>query len=433
MWFQYLIICFILALIILGLFKFKLIIQFAGMEAFGFFIGFSYFVFFPLIAMSKLQVIENYVPSFPEIAFPLVVLLIYLLETYAVFVFRKPKMKKQHRINLNREEEIYWFSILLYFSIQLFLLFGSGVLEGGHWYHTRGEFLRRGGSGITILLFVIWGMRLLIVAYTFQLLYFKRITLLNAGLVTIAITLYEFLYVGNRIVILMFGIVGFYYIYRRYGKKILTLLIAILAPIMVSLGVYQDVRSLLFQVNHLEFIRILIQEMAKQNLLLSFAKVCESADLLIMLDLFSRVNQNIEPIYGSSFLKVITWMIPRSLWTLKPLSITEQVGNVYLPGKGVSLVPLFFGEVHYNFGTWGLIIYPIILWLLLDILEYLGNKIGLNNYLKFLLGFLAFRLPVSDMIVSAIILVIVYKSMTHLWRYFPKKMTLSSVQLMGKK
>jgi hypothetical protein len=102
------------------------------------------------------------------------------------------------------------------------------------------------------------------------------------------------------------------------------------------------------------------------------------------------------------------------------------VGNVYLPGSDVSLVPLFWGEVHYNFGLWGLVLYPVILWLLFKTLEFISNRISLNLYLKFLLGFLVFRLPISDLIVSAIILLIVYKGMTFFWRLLPKKKAVSS-------
>ena len=408
-------------LLLWGLFKSKKIIRVAGWGAYGFFIGIFYFVFIPLVVTSVLQVVNNNLPSFPSNTFPLMILLGYLLETYSVFLFYKTSKNRHSRIKVNREVMIYWGIIILYFCVHLYILFGSGILAGGHWYSSRGEFMRRGGSWVTLLIFALWGMRLLIVSYTFELLHLKRITLFNAGVVAISVMIYEFLFVGNRIVILMYGIAGFFYVYREYGKKILVIIIGVLAPIMLSLGVYQDVRAQLFEMNPLSFFQILICEIANQNILLAVSKVFESADLLIMLDLFNHVGGSIKPIYGSSFLKVITWMIPRSLWLAKPLSATVQIGNVYLPGSDVPLVPLFWGEVYYNFGLWGLVVYPIILWLLLKTIELFSERIELNFYLQFLLGFLAFRLPVSDVIVAAIILMFTYKTTFFLWKIMPKK------------
>ena len=191
MWLQYILISILLIFLLLGLYKSKYIIRVAGMSAYGFFLGVFYFLFFPMIIMGKLETIDKDIPSFPISAFPFVVFLFYLLETYVVFVVRKQKKAKQHHVNLAREVTIYWIAILMYFFIQVYLLFSSGILQGGHWYHTRGGFLTEYGSFATLLFFMVWATRLLIVAYTFELLYLKKITLVTALLVSLSIMFYS--------------------------------------------------------------------------------------------------------------------------------------------------------------------------------------------------------------------------------------------------
>ena len=430
MWPQYLLEFIILILLFLGLFKARQIIKASGWEGLGFFIGIFFFVFFPLILASILQVVEETLPSFPTTSFPLVILLIYLVETYVVYAFlnlssKDLPIRQNLQVSFNREAIVFWAALIFYFFTQIYVLFSSGVLAGGHWYRTRAEYLGDGGSLSTLLLFIIWATRFLIVAYTYELLRSKKLTLLTAGLVVLAVCAYEFFLVGNRVVILMFGIAGFFYIYNTYGKKILTTILLALIPVMIALGVYEDVRSQLFSLTPITFILALINEVTNQGMLIGAAKVFESTALLIMLSLFDQVGQTIAPINGLSFLKIFTWFIPRGIWGAKPLPVTALVGNEYLPGKGVSLIPLFWGEVHYNFGFWGFLIYPIILVIIFKFFNWIGNKLKLNSYVKFLLGFSVFRLPVSDIIVSAIIMVIMYEIIIIVWQILPKKKTLS--------
>ncbi len=422
MWLQDLLIILNLLLLLAGLFMSRRLVSIGRWEAVGLMIGALYFIFVPLIVTSELKMLDYYLPPFPSTSFPLAILFIYTLETLLVFRFlAREKPGHARPTSLSREVFIYWLTIAVYFAMQLYVLFASGLLQGGHWYFTRAEFLANTGAGATLAVFVIWAARLIIVSYTFEFLQLKLLTIPKAGVIVALIMAYEFLFVGNRIVILMFGIAGFFYVAKRFGLPLLVAVVASLFPIMISLGVYQDVRKFLYQLNPLEFVLSLIQEVANQNILLGLSKVFESADLLIMLDLFERTGDTVEPIYGSSFFKVFTWFIPRSVWAAKPITVTELVGEIHLPGRGVSLVPLFWGEVHYNFGILGLFLYPLILWLVLKAIEILCNRVSLNNYLKLLTGFLIFRLPVSDTIISIIVLALIYLGVIYFWEILPKK------------
>lgn len=422
MWLQDLLIILNLLLLLAGLFMSRRLVSIGRWEAVGLMIGAFYFIFIPLIVTSKLKMLDYYLPPFPSTSLPLAILFVYMLETLLIFRFlAREKPGHARPTSLNREMFIYRLTLAVYFAMQLYVLFASGLLQGGHWYFTRAEFLADAGAGATLAIFAIWAARLIIVSYTFEFLHLKLLTISKAGVIVALIMGYEFLFVGNRIVILMFGIAGFFYIAKRFGFPALIAVIASLFPIMISLGVYQDVRRFLYQLNPLEFVLSLIQEVANQNILLGLSKVFESADLLIMLDLFERTGDTVEPIYGSSFFKVFTWFIPRSVWAAKPITVTELVGEIHLPGRGVSLVPLFWGEVHYNFGILGLFLYPLILWLVLKAIEILCNRVSLNNYLKLLTGFLIFRLPVSDTIISIIVLALIYLGTIYFWETLPKK------------
>lgn len=421
MWMQDLFFILILSLLLGGFVLSRRLIHNDRWEALGLMVGMFYFVFVPLIAARELKVLDPNIPRFTETVLPLVILFIFVLETLLVFAFLSRDTKEQPSVSPGREMFMYWASIILYFSFQLYVLFASGLLQGGHWYFTRHEFIEEGGTLIILAMYLIWAARLIIVSYTFEFLHLKRLTLIQAGAIVSLIMAYEFLYVGNRIVILMIGIAGFLYIARRYGTALLLAVIGALLPVMVSLGVYQDVRRLLYELSPMEFLQTLVKTVANQNTLLGLSKVFESWDLVFMLDLFEKTGVVFTPIYGSSFLRVFAWVIPRSIWADKPLTVTVQVGELYIPGRGVSMVPLLWGEVYLNFWIFGLLLYPLILWLTLKLIRSLCQVFPMNNYLKFLLGFLIIRQPVADVIVNIIVLSLLYAAIRLFWKILPQK------------
>jgi len=423
----------ILCFLIYGLGQLPRITKSNGVAA-GFFTGVFYFIFPPLLYWLVRGTLFVY--DFPllgnmdinDFESPLWMLLGYVLGMFFVlFLLRKPRRRKRARPFMQakktkavlpqpggRHRQVVKYGIWVgtYFLVSLVVISLSGVVQGGHWYRSRGEFLEQSGIFGVLLLFLIWGLRLLIVSYTFELLEHKAIGYPIAVVIGGAISGFELRFVGNRIVILMFGIAAAAFIVRRYGRLALIGALGAAAPLGFVMAVYQDVRHLLFVVRTKEFISTLLVA-AHARLSGAFwgtlLTVFEYADFAILMKLFSMVGPQVAPLNGATLLKVIIWPIPRGLLPAKPLPITVIVGNLFLPGRGVSLVPLFFGEIHYNFGVWGIFLSPFVLMAVFYFLDRIGNTLSFRFYWKFVLGFLLFRLPLSDMIVTAIFAWGVYK------------------------
>jgi hypothetical protein len=347
-------------------------------------------------------------------------LFLYIAGIYGLFFWEKlikkrSKPTKVNRINSSRELRIYYFCVIGYFFVSLYLLFSSGFLKGGHWYRTRALYMEETGILAVLLAYMVWGFRLLIVAYTFEFLEQKKIGLRVALTVIVSICLYEISFVGNRIVVLMFGVLGLFFIYRNFGLKRVLLLAIGLVPIALIMGIYQDARHLLSNTSPLLILSYLFQLLKNTDIFTSGLNAFEYLDTIVLFNLFQDVGQSIEPIFGSTFIRIFTWFIPRSVWANRALTITTQVGEVYLPG--VPLVPLIFGEFHLNFSWLGPVIFPVLLFYLLRVERIISGQIGYNFYFDILFGFLLFRLPVSDMFISAIIALMIYKTLSIVGRY----------------
>ena len=391
---------------------------------FGLFLGSAYFISMPLAFLLARKSFS--IPGFSvlgsvninELSEPLWILLGYILGLFVVFVVlqvvpRKRNVKVLPKSRIRKQSLVYGIAIILYFGVSLILLFRSGVLAGGHWYRTKANFFEQSGEWAVVAAFIIWGLRLIIVSYTFELLELKIINISKALLVVMLLSGYELLFVGNRIVILMFGIAGFIFIARRYGRLTLVSAIILILPLALMMALYQSVRHYLFAVPPVEIV-ISLYALTKSSILGGrfwdpFLTIFEYADFAVLMRLFTDVERIVSPLGGETLFKTLTWIIPRSIWASKPQPITVLIGDIYLSGSGVPLVGLLFGEIHLNFGKDGLLAFPVIVLFLLVILNFIRRFLRCNYYWSLLVGFLLFRLPVSDILVMSIFSVVLYR------------------------
>jgi hypothetical protein len=327
----------------------------------------------------------------------------------------KTTKKSVNNLGYLRQKQhiVYKAAIILYFSISVIILLRSGVLSNGHWYRTKSAFMEQSGSLAVIALYLIWGLRFLIVSFTFELLDLKAIRLPQALFITVIICGYELMFVGNRIVVVMFGIAGFIYIARRYGRSALFFVLLLILPVALMLALYQNIRHLLFTASPLETFQSLYS-LTKTAILGeqfwdAFLTIFEYVDFVVVMKLFSDVGDLINPLGGYTLLKIFTWFIPRSIWSSKPASIDLLIGDMYLPDSGVSFVGLLFGEIHFNFGNFGVLILPFLLLAVLLLLSFIRKQIPINFYWGLLVGFLMFRMPVSNIILISAFSLLSYK------------------------
>ena len=424
--FQQLLAFSILLVLMVSLFYSKYLIR-ISIVCYGFLVAEFYFVFFPLLYFAITGVLEmQFTPfSFRMIieneTFSLLLLLFYTLSLLLVFfvlvIINSKKISNRHIAPpVNNERKTYVFIVLLYFILSLFVIIQSNVLNGGHWFRSRGDFLESSGNVGVVSLYLIWGIRFLIVAMTFDLLSRKIINFIWAGTIVVVISVFELLYVGNRIVVVMFGVAGLLYIFKNFGFKGFVVSVLSIFPVALGLGAYQDVRYLLFTETKFETFGKLVSIFLQGNSIFDIGsgsfilKIFEYADFIVLFRLFNDVGVLIKPQMGLTLAKAFVWFIPRSIWAGKPENISVLVGNYYMPGANVSLAVLFFGEMHYNFGVVGIILLPLVMTAFVYLLHSVLSSIPARYYLSFLAGFVLFRQSLATVLISIFMAVVIYKT-----------------------
>lgn len=304
---------------------------------------------------------------------------------------------RQHLFSFhNRNHGLFIF--LSYSTISFLLTYWSGAFEGGHWAENKSELFE--SSPIIQLLGVsVWVFRFLYLACLFSAIksgLHRKTYILSA----IIITGLELL-TGNRIYIALLGVTSFAYVLRTRNIKGILVLVALLPVLLWSALVYQGIRGALYSgVGDLAArLSIVTDGLSASNVGKVVLVGTESIDTSVTLQLFSEVGETINPIYGKTYLKSITWMVPRSVWDTKPLSITTLAGKIFGDGQ-LSLITTIFGESFYNFYLLGPL-FMIVLLLAFEVISlfFIGNRDIGSMCARFALGFALFRMPFSDMCV----------------------------------
>ena len=177
---------------------------------------------------------------------------------------------------------------------------------------------------------------------------------------------------GNRIHLILIGLYVAPAVFI-YNRKIL-FPIGILTPVVIILGSYwANIRGFTDKGEGIEIYtdRLLNGEV---DFLTPILEIFEGANILALIEIIKNVGNKFDVVLGESYLKAITWLIPRSVWPEKPLSATQAVADIIEPdGNGWSVSFTQFGEIYYNFGIASFVILPVATILLLAISNYFNN------------------------------------------------------------
>lgn len=385
---------------------------------YGLFFGCTYFMFYPLLYLlftQKLSIPWWYKSiglkdiDATNFSSELTILFFFILGIFIIFLLRtilrkEYTVRKTETVN-NKEKQIFFWCVFLYFFFSVGILIFSGALNQGHWYSSRAA-LRESSIIALIVSYFIWGLRLIIVAYTFELLEKQQLTLTMVILIVISICMFDLIFVGNRISVLLFGIALVIYIVKNYGLLRLIISGFIIGPFALIMATYQNVRYLLFNSSISELFSELISQLTHTNISTTLLSVFEYGDTLVLLNVFKDVGSTIDLAMGSTFIRLLSWVIPRSIWLDKPLPVSIQLGNYYIPGVAPAL--LLFGEFFYNFSFIGIFIFPLLVYLFCFIYKKICSIIKYKTYLLFIIGFLMFRMSVADTFIYVVFATLTY-------------------------
>ncbi len=163
---------------------------------------------------------------------------------------------------------------------------------------------------------------------------------------------------GNRIHLVLVGlyVLPFILIYNR--KLVAPIIFAM--PAVIILGSYwANIRSYTDKFKGIEVYtdRIISGEV---DFMTPVVEIFEGVNILVLFEIVKKAGSEFDFILGETYLKSITWIIPRSMWPEKPLNATQAVAALIEPGeRGWSVSFTQFGEVFFNFGMAALVFIPI--------------------------------------------------------------------------
>lgn len=314
------------------------------------------------------------------------------------------------------------YSLVIYLATSIYLAVGSGVFEGGHWAVSKEEFVSESGVVGLVLGALVFASRLLFAA-SLVLLYAKEVIGFRIFLLSLAMFIpFELYFTGNRIVVLQTAILlGSVLVAQRNYQK-LALLAIVAIPVGLIMNLFRYIRPFMhesFSVDSIVSAYQKAEEISLDSGWVDFVYgITEAVNMHVLLDVLKEFTEEKSLLLGETLSKVLFFAVPRSLWADKPESIATIVGDIYIPGSGVSLVTTFFGEFYANFGIVSLFLIPATVLVLVMTERFSARDRMLWSMLTLVYGFTMIRMPVSDVIVYLVVTVLLVRSET-VWKAFP--------------
>ena len=163
---------------------------------------------------------------------------------------------------------------------------------------------------------------------------------------------------GNRIHLVLLGLYVLPFI-LVYNRKLVTPIILSLPAVIIIGSYWANIRSYTDRLRGIEIYtdRIVGGEV---DFMTPVVEIFEGVNILVLFEIVKKAGSDFNLVLGETYLKSITWIIPRSIWPEKPLNATQAVAALIEPGeRGWSVSFTQFGEVFFNFGLAALGIIPI--------------------------------------------------------------------------
>jgi hypothetical protein len=163
---------------------------------------------------------------------------------------------------------------------------------------------------------------------------------------------------GNRIFIALFG-VAFCTLCWLNGRKRLVLLLLVLSPVpLIGFSVWASVRSNLTKAGENAVTNI--TEEVDDRVSTTVMDATQGSCVVILLHMINDFGGRIDYLGGVTYTKVVTFVVPRSLYPDKPESFAVMLADWYEPGEATSLGATQLGELYANFGPASILLLPLL-------------------------------------------------------------------------
>jgi len=163
---------------------------------------------------------------------------------------------------------------------------------------------------------------------------------------------------GNRIFIALFGLT-FFTLCGVYGRKRIIGMLVILSPaLFLIFSVWAYLRHDLG--NLPEGIEQHAEQDVGNRVTTSLIDGTEAANVMILLHMVNDFGSKFDYLYGISYSKAVSFVLPRRIYPLKPENFPSLLAQMYEPGEVTSLGATQLGELYANFGLLSVLLLPVI-------------------------------------------------------------------------
>jgi hypothetical protein len=163
---------------------------------------------------------------------------------------------------------------------------------------------------------------------------------------------------GNRIFIALFGL-AFLTSCWVYGRKKLMLTLLIISPaLLLVFSVWAYVRHDISNLGgELEtHAQVDVGNRVTTTLMDSTEGVC----VMILLHAVNDFGSKFDYLYGVSYSKAVTFILPRRIYPTKPENFPALLAQLYEPGEITSLGATQLGELYANYGVLSVVLLPVL-------------------------------------------------------------------------
>lgn len=262
--------------------------------------------------------------------------------------------------------------------VLIWLVGGVAQFLVSHWY-LRGEVLaERFGSSFTLYTRTSLANQLLFTgaaALYSGLALRDRSTRWGFTALMFLFLILEMIMSGNRIFI-AFYLLAFVASGWLYGRRKLIALLMVASPLLILLfSAWGAVRHDLSKIPETVdggAIELDVSGQALSNLM----HVTEGGAVMLLMHIVNDFGNKFDYLYGSTYGRVFTFWLPRSIYPNRPLDFTNQAAILYLPGETTSLCSTALGEACANFGVVGIMALPLFTWAVACYTKYLAGGPG---------------------------------------------------------
>ncbi len=169
--------------------------------------------------------------------------------------------------------------------------------------------------------------------------------------------LLEVVLTGNRIYFAIYLISFFISCLLSQRKKVLITMFAISPILVLVFSAWSSLRHNLMEIP--DSVTGYTEADFGDRTTSSLINVTEGMDVLLLLHIVNDFGNRYEYLYGITYSRAATSLIPRRFYPQKPDNFTLILAQKYLPGVETSLNATAVGEMYANFGGLTLILFPL--------------------------------------------------------------------------